>query len=682
MPPKRRKKKDGPDSGNERATFRCGLFEASLNKTYVTRLTAARVEAEHVALHTYGIIKTFALMFGQTVSGEDEFISVAKIDAIQRRLYPSTKNQTVLGDEIEMAVRAYTQRIPRSRITQNMFSGLSQTLMYQATTIHTAISNDLKYGTFSRQVAYLQGKYGLSRGHAKIIAQRIGTSVNNRAERALLVIKRRAYRALCQAQKAHSENPEDARLLRVLQEKEKALQIADARTSIDDADALIVLAEEYPLPAIRVQILLREVLRREYSEVPTTNGERDQLAYAIKMLSGIPEEDGVRRFSILPYPKAAASFIRFDKKNLYALLKEKKPQGHWLYAFFSEKKIKKMLTNKTTVGRSCLTDGVQLQISVNDKGLFEKETLKFEKMARKRNRKDTDAAELEIKPPPPKKGPAANAPTVPPKQLPYVKDWKMVSAVDPGHSNPFTAAFPQPFDLGDPARQGAPFRFETLTLGQYYQDTGYNKARRILEKKKRSRPDVLEAESSLPTLSTIQTSSLLDALAVHTSARPLLSRFYSDKWFLRQKFRSAILKEKVVSREAKRICPTKETVVAFGNAKFAATRRGLRPAVCGRIKKELLRIAGDRIADVDEFRTSKLCSHCRCTMFHSVKKQDPETGRFRPVHGLFQCPNTRKGGVCKEGRGTWNRDENAAINIWKVFHSLKTTGEPPDEFVR
>ena len=143
----------------------------------------------------------------------------------------------------------------------------------------------------------------------------------------------------------------------------------------------------------------------------------------------------------------------------------------------------------------------------------------------------------------------------------------------------------------------------------------------------------------------------------------------------------AILKEKVTALEAKKLCPTPRSVVAFGAAKFAATRRGLRPAVCGRIKKELLRIGKERIIDVDEFRTSMLCSHCCCQMFHSVKKRTEE-GWLKPVHGLFQCPNTRKGGACQMGRGTWNRDQNAAINIWKVFYSLKTTGLRPPEFSR
>lgn len=703
MPPKRRAIPE-----RDRSTYRCGLRSAARKSTYVTRLTTARDEADRVSLHTFGIIMLHAVMHGAAFSGPEEFITEETIYAIQKSLYEKSRSEVELPPNVAAAVDAYTQRTPSAKIADKMFSGLSRTLTYQATTIHTAVSNALKYGTRSRQLVYLRGKYALSKRHAKLVADRIGTSVAGRAEHAMRIIRDRAYGRLCRAQRAAAtENATDIQK-RELEAAEVALARAEASTSIEDADAISAIASKTPLPRTEVAVLLREVIRRETPLVPVTDGECDQLAHAIRMLSEIP--DGEKRFAILPYPKAAASFIRFDQKNLHSLLGEKKPDAgeHWLYAFFSKKKVKRMLTGRTVVGRSALTDGVQLQVAVMDKAAYDRETLKFENMAKKRkknaserneavvegDRGDADADEFECVPPPTKKTcpddrRGSKVPKVPKVPIPSVardvfkvKDWTKVSAVDPGHSNPYTAAFPSPWTRCDASLPGSRFVFKTLTLGRYYTETGYMKARRLTEKKKKARPDVVAAETTLPQLSSLDPRVLLDALAEHVAARPLLAKFYSEPWALRLRFRGAILKEMVTAREAKVICPTDKHVVAFGNAKFAATRRGLRPAVCGRIKKELVRIAGKRVIDVDEHRTSMLCSICRCEMFHSVKKRDLESGHLRPVHGLFQCPNTRKGGVCHLGGGCWNRDENAAINIWKVFHALKTTGLPPLQFQR
>lgn len=95
-----------------------------------------------------------------------------------------------------------------------------------------------------------------------------------------------------------------------------------------------------------------------------------------------------------------------------------------------------------------------------------------------------------------------------------------------------------------------------------------------------------------------------------------------------------------------------DVVVAFGDAGFSHTSRGLAAGPTKGLKRNLARYCA--VVDVDEFRSSKLCS--RCFEVLSDKEKNGESLNW----GVRRCTST-------ECCAFWNRDVNASRNIGRTF---------------
>ena len=86
--------------------------------------------------------------------------------------------------------------------------------------------------------------------------------------------------------------------------------------------------------------------------------------------------------------------------------------------------------------------------------------------------------------------------------------------------------------------------------------------------------------------------------------------------------------------------------------------------------RKTLRRAGYRVFLVDEFRTSARCSKCggECEKFRRVRNPKPSKENFIICHGLVKC---------KECHVLWNRDVNAASNIYKIAKNALNGLERP-----
>ena len=117
-------------------------------------------------------------------------------------------------------------------------------------------------------------------------------------------------------------------------------------------------------------------------------------------------------------------------------------------------------------------------------------------------------------------------------------------------------------------------------------------------------------------------------------------------------------------------------VVAYGSSQFAATGPGERAVPTDSIYKRCCRFYPT--VPVDEFRTTRLCNGCQSPL-QNVKIVSEEKKSTEPIpsnpdptppaarrstisRDLKWCTNTQ----CKFK--PVNRDLNAALNIWSVFH--------------
>ena len=119
-----------------------------------------------------------------------------------------------------------------------------------------------------------------------------------------------------------------------------------------------------------------------------------------------------------------------------------------------------------------------------------------------------------------------------------------------------------------------------------------------------------------------------------------------------------------------------EAVVCIGDWEQRKHRRFMEP-VKGKGFRTLFRRAGYKVLLVDEFRTSCRCSACDghgvCSTFRWCQNPRPyREGRILR-HGLVKCQTCSR---------LWNRDVNAASNIWKIAHNAILGRDRPDYLQR
>jgi hypothetical protein len=141
-----------------------------------------------------------------------------------------------------------------------------------------------------------------------------------------------------------------------------------------------------------------------------------------------------------------------------------------------------------------------------------------------------------------------------------------------------------------------------------------------------------------------------------------LSTFYNQYLFRKLKLgsymRHQITEAKMLNRFEKLFGSPEETIIAFGDFEQKQQRKFKEPTK-GKGFRDLFRKAGYNVYLVDEFRTSCRCSSCEgeCETFRECNNPRPWRSGIILRHGLVKCKTCSK---------LWNRDTNAASNIWKI----------------
>lgn len=234
--------------------------------------------------------------------------------------------------------------------------------------------------------------------------------------------------------------------------------------------------------------------------------------------------------------------------------------------------------------------------------------------------------------------------SVPKDEVPLDLGGKRVLGIDPGRTNIFTVV--------EKDVHGG-FKTTTFSRRQYYAESGMFDAR---EKSARwnlnLQNELLDLSQNSPkTLDLAKFQLFIDAWLRTRDA--LWEEYTKDRW-ADQRFRLYGGKKRAFANFLNKLGPSKETVLAYGSAKFAPGGKGEMSVPTSRAFKECASRFSIKL--VDEFRTSKICWE-NDSVLKLVKKRDSK-GSLVAVRGLLWCGSTNP----NEGKFV-NRDLNGAINI-------------------
>ena len=164
----------------------------------------------------------------------------------------------------------------------------------------------------------------------------------------------------------------------------------------------------------------------------------------------------------------------------------------------------------------------------------------------------------------------------------------------------------------------------------------------------------------------------------------LLGAFYEKACFRRQKMTQHIRRQVTDARMLNNFkatfhpnVPSRNVIIAWGDWSQKKHRKFNEP-VKGVGFRKTFRRAGYNVLLVDEYRTSKKCSICQdpnaeCETFRMINNPRPyRQGRIK-CHGLLRCT------TCKR---LWNRDLNAAKNIWNIARAAMDGSDRPSYLQR
>ena len=134
--------------------------------------------------------------------------------------------------------------------------------------------------------------------------------------------------------------------------------------------------------------------------------------------------------------------------------------------------------------------------------------------------------------------------------------------------------------------------------------------------------------------------------------------------------RRQVAEDRLLKRFKQKFGTGEEAIVCIGDWEQRKHRKFKEP-VKGKGWRGLLRKAGYQVFLVDEFGTSARCSACKegvCKTFRECKNPRPWMNNTIIRHGLVRCQTCHR---------LWNRDVNAASNIYKIaFNALHGLERP------
>ena len=237
---------------------------------------------------------------------------------------------------------------------------------------------------------------------------------------------------------------------------------------------------------------------------------------------------------------------------------------------------------------------------------------------------------------------------------------KKVVGIDPNMSDLI-------FCVDSDQREQTKFRYTQDTRRK---ETKSKKYRNLLQEQKRDtvidgrRVVEWEADMSAYNKKTLNFKAFKVYLKYKNALNIRLAPFYNKYLFRKLKLgsysRRQITEARMLNRFEKLFGSPQEAVICIGDWEQKQHRRFKEP-VKGKGFRTFFRKAGYKVYLVDEFRTSCRCSACSehgvCSTFRECDNPRPYRDGRILRHGLVKCSTCSR---------LWNRDVNAASNIWKI----------------
>lgn len=204
----------------------------------------------------------------------------------------------------------------------------------------------------------------------------------------------------------------------------------------------------------------------------------------------------------------------------------------------------------------------------------------------------------------------------------------------------------------------------------------------ILEKKTRqvNGKTIIEWETSLSSFNskTLDFDKFKEYIKHKNIVNQNIAPFYEERIFRKLKLGSFMMRQKTESRMLNRFeklfGKPDDVIVGFGDFEQHQHRKFKEP-IKGKGFRNLFRRVGYEVFLVNEFRTSCRCSACEgeCKTFCKCVNPRPWKNNIILRHGLVHCEKCNR---------LWNRDMNAANNIFKVMETAISGRDRPSYLQR
>jgi hypothetical protein len=613
-----------PDPNNKPlATYQCiktSLKIVVKDDIIISKLTEAAIRANDIMIHTLQLLKLYLIHCYDTGVPlpllDRQFVtSVMKVLCEeQTRGRPPSDGTKLIKDTIKVF---YEQHYKATMSEELNYRHMNTVLDYLSTDILTMYENNIK----QHYVEYVERFVNVSWRKKELVAiiKKHKKTVGRRHE---------AVNALCR-QLCRVKNdllkPDQAKTSHTLYHTwidEQRAKVVPARTLREDSIYYDIQCS--PQDYLPLMLYMMKTVESHGTSVNNTCPLRSDI---------VPKHFRLDTVSLVNLCFTEEQGKRCDYTRKGNLVKHQ--DRIWGFFFKTDMKCFHMKedAHAFTFDHQIETDGVSCSILLKRKGLVGKR-VKTPKAKKGSNEKYID--ELE--------------------DYEHLKTKKVV-AIDPNMSDLL-------YCVDNDTKEQKKFRYTQDTRRK---ETKAKKYRNYLQERKKELVDgksVVEWETDLSAFNRKTTD--FERFKAYVSKKNELNRrlapFYNEYIFRKLKFggyiRRQITEARLLKRFEKLFGNGKDTVIAIGDFEQRQHCKFKEP-IKGKGFRTLFRKAGYEVYLVDEFRTSCRCSACHgeCKTFRKCENPRPFRSGSILRHGLVKCKTCSR---------LWNRDTNAASNIWKV----------------